>query len=74
MNTKEDRADLATRGITAEALADNKPWFHGPEFLLSDLNNKRNYDVTDFQRETLPECKSHKIEDLVVVNELKAFN
>uniref|UniRef100_A0ABD2XB14 Uncharacterized protein n=1 Tax=Trichogramma kaykai TaxID=54128 RepID=A0ABD2XB14_9HYME len=35
INTKQNPADLASRGSTAGALLDNKLWWHGPEALVA---------------------------------------
>jgi hypothetical protein len=34
--TKQNSADLATRGMTVEDLAQSTLWWHGPDFLLND--------------------------------------
>ena len=36
INTKENPADLPTRGLSSEDLMDCKLWWHGPAWLLKD--------------------------------------
>ena len=47
IGSKENPADIASRGTSAEALVESSLWFHGPEFLhCKDLNLGKNPTVT----------------------------
>ena len=38
MNTKENPADIASRGCTVQQIADNELWWKGPDWLQSPFS------------------------------------
>ena len=60
MSTKENQADVATRGADVQKLADNQIWWHGPKWLTGP----------ESEWPGLPN-DSHKNEDLEYESEIK---
>ncbi|VDI12213.1 Hypothetical predicted protein [Mytilus galloprovincialis] len=47
VSTKENPADVATRGTSTRLLCDNSLWWHGPEWLLSDIHQWKIFTCED---------------------------
>ena len=52
VTTTQNPADLATRGVSAEALIDNQLWWHGPSWLSDD---ETKWPSWDFQQHAGPD-------------------
>lgn len=52
VSTKENPADLCSRGVKAQDLVENTLWWHGPQFLLKSTNERTfiRPDLTDEER------------------------
>ncbi|CAG2200461.1 unnamed protein product [Mytilus edulis] len=47
VSTKENPADVATRGTSTRLLCDNSLWWHGPEWLLIDIHQWKIFTCED---------------------------
>lgn len=52
VSTKENPADLCSRGVKAQDLVNNSLWWHGPQFLLQPTNQRKfkRPDLTEEER------------------------
>ena len=53
VTTTQNPADLATRGVSAEALIDNQLWWHGPSWLSDDETKWPSWDFQQIDDNTL---------------------
>ncbi|XP_044180058.1 uncharacterized protein LOC114970531 [Acropora millepora] len=53
VTTTQNPADLATRGVSAEALLDNQLWWHGPSWLSDDESKWPSWDFQQIDDNTL---------------------
>ena len=58
--TKQNPADIASRGTTATQLVENKMWWNGPEFLVKSNNEHWPSQPCSYQ-EDVSELKSPQI-------------
>ena len=61
INTKENPADIPTRGQSAEDLKQNKMWWNGPEWLKENAEKWPTWQTTKVDQETLDKINSETI-------------
>lgn len=69
VNTKENTADLASRGVMPENRLSSKQWWEGPDFLHGNL--KSSLTFIDHQSLYIPELKQSS--DIFHAKEIKTF-
>uniref|UniRef100_A0ABD2WYZ5 Integrase catalytic domain-containing protein n=1 Tax=Trichogramma kaykai TaxID=54128 RepID=A0ABD2WYZ5_9HYME len=67
INTKQNPADLASRGSTAGALLDNKLWWHGPEALVA---TSQPWTATNFDNSNEATAKIETPERIALLQEV----
>ncbi|GJQ70763.1 hypothetical protein Trydic_g23054, partial [Trypoxylus dichotomus] len=71
IGTKENPADLLSRGTTSSTLMHTNLWWHGPKFLQCSTSNWPDSEFT--LTENLPECKLVVLTNLVQTNSLMSI-
>jgi hypothetical protein len=69
----ENPADLPSRGVSAEALAENGLWFHGPYWLLEHPDNWPQEDTNKLSVECMEESRTTEV-DVPLVNTALALH
>lgn len=68
INTKENPADVASRGVLPEALLGCKMWWDGPLFLLKECDWPRSFRTVENLPEIRSTCKTFLTTQLPIVN------
>ena len=72
VTTTQNPADLATRGVSAEALIDNQLWWHGPSWLSDDETKWPSWDFQQIDDNTLDQM-SKQASSPQIMNETPAL-